>query len=101
MLEQSELAWRLRVAACSIIVCLGPVHITGISTVLSQRLRNKPMDPAAYHHWAISFDIIRLVHVLVVVVTIIVLLVIASFMTLDLGNSTSAVGVYGTLLWVS
>jgi hypothetical protein len=101
MQEPSELAQRLRVAACCIVVCQCLVYIASIAVALSRRLRTKPMNPVVYHAFAIIFDIIRLVHVLLVVIAIIILFVVAWFTTWDPENLTSAVGVYGTLLSVS
>jgi hypothetical protein len=101
MQEPSELTWRLRVATCSIIAFLGPVYIAGSAVTLSRRLRTEPMNPVVYHNFAIILDIIRLVHVLLVVIGIIMLFGVAWFTTWDPGNLTSAVGVYATLLWVS
>jgi hypothetical protein len=83
MQEPSELAWRLRVAACCIVVLLGPIYIIGIAAALSRRLRTKPADPVAYYHFASKLDIIRLVHVLLIVIAIVVLFDIAHFTTLS------------------
>jgi lysylphosphatidylglycerol synthetase-like protein (DUF2156 family) len=100
MREPSELAWRLQLAACSITVLLGLVELVLIGTVLSRR-RRTPTQPGIVWHVAVIFDIIRLVHVFIVIVAIIVVFAIGWFTTLDLGNLRSAAGVYGTLLWVS
>ena len=101
MQEPPELTERLRVAAGCVVVFLGLFHITGIAGTLSQRLRTEPVPPAIVQDFGIIFGIIELFHVLLVVVAIVVLFIIPWVKTWDLGNLTSAVAVYGTLLWVS
>lgn len=101
MQDLTELAWRLRVAVCSITVFLGLIYIIVINMLLLKRLRALSVGPVFVHDIALIFGISQLVHASVVVVTIIVLFVVAQLTTLDLGNLTSALGVYSTQLWVS